>query len=382
MKKTPNPRDIISRHQVYLERLKSGYVKDYDAAQVEADQAIREVVQALKVDKLSELSRKGLRQLLADLKAAQLPIYAAQQEKLTSDLKELSKSESLFEHGLLVTIAEAASVSVAISKPKAKATWDTLQYKPMQATGELLEPFIADLSSRQIARVNREIMISMSQGRTISQTVQAIRGTKARNFRDGIILKNARDARTIVRTATQHVSQQSREATWEANSDIIDSYQIVATLDGVTSTKCKSLDQQVFKIGAGPVPPLHPNCRTTTVPYFKPSIWDEGATRSAEFGPVDQSTTYYEWLGNQPASFQDDALGPTRGKLFRDGGLTADEFSKLQLDRNFQPLTLVEMQKLNPNAFEKAFGVDEKYKGFNRDRNDDGLTTFTGKDLL
>lgn len=348
-----NPRDVLSRHQVYLERLKTGYVRDYEKAIREADAAIQEVFNALKVSRMSELSRANLKKLLSDLKAAQEGIYVKQGDKLMKDLLKLSENEALFERQVIQDIAVAASVKPSLIK-KAKDAWKFLVTKPIQATGDLLEPFVKDLSTRQIARINKEIMISVGQGRTISQTVQAIRGTKARNFRDGIIDANARDARTIVRTATQHVSQQAREATWEANSDLIDRYQIVATLDGKTSTKCKSLDQTVWVIGQGPTPPLHPNCRTTTVPYFKPSIWDQGATRSAEFGPVDQSTTYYEWLGNQPKAFQDDALGPTRGKLFRDGGLSADEFSKLQLDKNFQPLTLEEMKRLNPNAFEQA----------------------------
>lgn len=353
MAKKPNPRDVVSRHQVFLERLKTGYVKDYDNALLEVDKAIVEIIKKLNVERISEVSRVGLKKMMKELQDAQAKIYAKQTEKLFDDLMDLSVSEAAFEKQLITEVALGAGISAGVIK-KSKDAWKFLKDKPLQATGDLLEPFIKDLSTRQIARVNREIMISVSQGRTISQTVQAIRGTKARNFRDGVITRNARDARTIVRTATQHVSQQSREATWDANSDIIDSYQIVATLDGVTSNQCKSLDQRVFKIGQGPTPPLHPNCRTTTVPYFKPSIWDEGATRSAEFGPVDQSTTYYEWLGKQPKAFQDNALGPVRGKLFRDGGLTADEFSKLQLDRNFQPLNLEEMKRLNPNAFEMA----------------------------
>lgn len=353
MAKKPNPRDVVSRHQVFLERLKTGYVKDYDAAIKRADTSIFEVLQALKADRVSDLSRVALKKLLKELQDVQSAIYAKQTDKLLDDMVKLSTSEANFEKQLISEIAVGAGIKATVIK-KSPDAWKFLVNKPLQATGDLLEPFIKDLSTRQIARVNREIMISVSQGRTISQTVQAIRGTKARNYRDGVISRNATDARTIVRTATQHVSQQAREATWEANGDLIDSYQIVATLDGKTSTQCKSLDQQVFVIGRGPTPPLHPNCRTTTAPYFKPSIWDEGATRSAEFGPVDQSTSYYEWLGKQPKAFQDDALGPTRGKLFRDGGLTADEFSKLQLDRNFQPLNLEEMKRLNPNAFEMA----------------------------
>jgi SPP1 gp7 family putative phage head morphogenesis protein len=347
-----NPRDILARHQVYLERLKSGYAKDTDGYIQQADVALAEIFQALRVERMSELTRKALTQLQGDIRTTLGPIYQKQGDKLLSDLMELVGHEEMFERQLIGQVAKESGVSIVVKK--AKDIWKKLITKPIQATGELLEGFVKDLGSRQIARINKEVLISVSQGRTISQTVQAIRGTKARNYRDGIMISNARDARTIVRTATQHVSQQVREATWEANDDLIDKYQIVATLDGRTSTVCKSLDQTVYKIGQGPTPPLHPNCRTTTVPYFKPSIWDKGATRSSLNGPVDQQLTYYQWLKDQPTAFQNDALGASRAKLFRDGGLSADEFSKLQLDRNFQPLTLDDMRKLNPNAFERA----------------------------
>lgn len=378
-----NPRDVITRHQVYLERLKAGYVKDYDEAIREADQAILEILRALDLARLSEISRKGLKKLLSDLQEAQAGIYGKQADSLMANLSKAADSEALFEQKLIMDIAAGAGITASVAVAKQSFKYAKLQ--PVQATGDMLEDFVADLSKRQIARINKEVLKSVAQGRTISQTVQAVRGTKARNFKDGIISMNSRDARTIVRTATQHVSQSARAATWEANSDIIDSYQIIATLDGRTSTQCKSLDQMVFEIGKGPQPPFHPNCRTTTVPYFKPSVWDEGATRSALFGPVDSSQSYYDWLGNQTVAFQDDAIGPIRGKLFRDGGLSADEFSRLQLDKNFQPITLEEMQKLSPRAFEKAFPDDPsvvpKKPKVRKNQDDDKLYTFEGVEL-
>lgn len=346
-----NPRVVLARHQVYLERLKSGYVKDYGEAIEGLDKAMADVIRALGDGRLNQLSKKALRQLLADLAAVQHKYYGRATKGLWKSLEELSGHEALFEVEVLTAVA---AKTVKIKKPKLSTAYARALASPIQATGELLEPFVNDLTARQIARVNREIRISVGQGRTISQTVQAINGTKARNYRDGVMKKNWDDARTVVRTATQQVSSESRAATWEANSDISDEYQIVATLDGKTSSTCRSLDGQKFKLNQGPMPPLHPNCRTTTVLYFKPSIWDEGATRSAEFGPVDAKTTYYEWLKDQPAAFQNDAIGPVRGKLLRDGGLSSEEFSSLQLDRNFQPLTLDEMRKLNPHAFEQA----------------------------
>ena len=81
---------------------------------------------------------------------------------------------------------------------------------------------------------------------------------------------------------------------------------------------------------------------------------DKGATRSSVNGYVDADLTYYQWLKRQPAAFQDLAVGPARGKLLRNGGINSERFSELQLDRNFQPLTLDEMRQLEPQAFARA----------------------------
>lgn len=342
-----DPRDVVTRHQVYLERLKAGYTKDYEVAIRKSDKAIQEVLKALKVETLSELTRKELKALLVALREAQAPYYVKAMDNIAANFAVLATAEAAFEVKLIQTVSQAQIRKAANAYANALRT-------PISATGELLEPFLTDLSAREIKRVENEVMKSVAQGRTISQTVAAVRGTKKNNYQDGVLQRNWDDARTVIRTATQHVSSMGRQATWIANSDIIDSYQVVATLDGKTSQQCKSLDGKVFKIGKGPMPPFHPNCRTTTVPYFPESEFDDGATRSAEFGPVDVNTSYYEWLKQQPESFQVDALGPTRAKLFRSGGLSSKKFADLNLDRNFQPLTLDEMRKLNPHAFELA----------------------------
>ena len=144
------------------------------------------------------------------------------------------------------------------------------------------------------------------------------------------------------------------------NSDLITGYQWVSTLDSKTSDQCTALDGMQFKVGEGPLPPIHPNCRSTTTPTLssKFDFLDKGTTRSSkgDSGGKQVSTkeTYFSWLKKQPVNFQADAIGPTRAKLLRNGGLTSDEFARLSLNRNFQPLTLAEMQKKAPNVFEMA----------------------------
>src|SRR5690606_22639421 len=143
-------------------------------------------------------------------------------------------------------------------------------------------------------------------------------------------------------------------------------YRWVSILDSVTSQICRSLDGQVFAFGKGPLPPAHANCRSSIIAELFGRWLKRGptgrfvkrderkATGAKGRENVDGNVTYYEWLKSQPEAFQDDALGPTRATLFRKGGLSAEAFAKLNLGRNFEPLTLDEMRRLKPNAFRRA----------------------------
>lgn len=73
----------------------------------------------------------------------------------------------------------------------------------------------------------------------------------------------------------------------------MEKYEILATLDGHTSDICRDMDRQVFdmkdyKVGVT-APPFHPNCRSTTVPYFDDEF-TAGEERAARDG---DGKTYY-----------------------------------------------------------------------------------------
>lgn len=123
---------------------------------------------------------------------------------------------------------------------------------------------------------------------------------------------------------------------------------------------CRSLDGRQFPPDKGPRPPLHVNCRCTLTPVLdeKYAKLMKGATRAskgAEGGQqVSADLSYYDWLKTQPAEFQDDVLGPTRAKLFRDGDMPAWRFAELNVDKYFAPMTLDEMKARNPIVFQNA----------------------------
>lgn len=357
---------VATRHQVMLERLKAQVSSNFTAVLPRLEKAIRDVVFELDVDTMNYLSARALKKLLADLRKAQAGLIADAKEVLLADLRGLAKYEAGFEARTLQAAVDAANpgnlfYNYAIDRTDAADAYAFALKRPLSATGTLLEPFVDNWGAKHMAGVDAAVQRAWAEGRTIGQLTTEIRGTRAARFEDGLVAASRRQAEAVARTATQHVAQSARQATWEANGDLVEGVIFVATLDSKTTTQCRSLDGKVFPVDSGPRPPLHINCRSTTIAKLPKELdfLDEGATRSSKDGYVPADQSYYEWLRGQPKGFQVEALGAARAKLFRSGGLSADEFAKLNLGRNFQPLTLAQMAAKEPSVFERA-GL-EKY---------------------
>ena len=77
-------------------------------------------------------------------------------------------------------------------------------------------------------------------------------------------------AKRLVRTETAYIYEQATKDAYEECG--VEWYEFLATLDGRTSEICRELDGKHFKVrDAMPgknYPPMHPNCRSTTVVWF------------------------------------------------------------------------------------------------------------------
>jgi hypothetical protein len=200
--------------------------------------------------------------------------------------------------------------------------------------------------------------------------VRTLRGTKAGQYKDGILSTSRRHAETIVRTAANHISNAARDQVWQANSDIVRGVRWTSTLDGRTSLTCQSRDGHVAPIGDKPLapgevrlsppdarPPAHPNCRSVVVAVLdglgiigeRPTVRDrrtpgrrevdfrriaeeEGKTiqqvrsewADANVGRAPAATNYEQWLRGQDPDFQDQVLGKSRAAMFREGASIGD----------------------------------------------------------
>jgi SPP1 gp7 family putative phage head morphogenesis protein len=348
--------DIATEIQSYLERLKSGQVQEYSKIFPKLERLAADAVGSLRVDKLSEASIGELNKALSTLRTTTTELYMHHNDELVDALGSIGGFVMGKEIGSFRSRLGESIAGTEWSIPNAKRVFKEVLQRPIRATGELLEPFTRSVIGPTIRKMEGAIRNGYTEGETVGSVMRKIRGTKAAGYRDGILQTSRHQAEAMVRTATQHVANASRMEFFKDNDDLVKGYRWLSTLDGVTSAQCRSLDGQVFEFNKGPIPPAHPNCRSTITPELGSEFdfLDEGATRSSADGYVDANQTYYEWLKGKDDAFIDDVLGPSRGKLFRDGGLSTDQFARLNLDRRLEPLTLKEMYAKDPTAFRNA----------------------------
>jgi hypothetical protein len=179
--------------------------------------------------------------------------------------------------------------------------------------------------------------------------------------------KEARDLETVVKTYNQSMAVKAQKDVYNANKSIVQRVEWSAILEGGnTSTgrgtcpRCISLDGSIWGIDEEhPNCPLHARCRCLLLPVTKTwkemgfdipemekqySPWfikdDKG--NKIEKGRTDQ--TYHEWFMSRDKTFQNNAIGPIRAGLVRDGKLKLTEL----VDQQGMLIPIKDLGKVKP----------------------------------
>ena len=136
-----------------------------------------------------------------------------------------------------------------------------------------------------------------------SLTTMMIQGTPPQNLVDAFAKKmnsKKRDAYRLLHTESSYLMSEATHAGYK--EDGVEKYQILATLDSKTCGICGKLDGKIYPVAeavAGKnMPPFHPFCRCTDVPYYSDTPTDcKRAARDAEGNSIEVSEdmTYAEW---------------------------------------------------------------------------------------
>lgn len=344
--------DLAVRHQVSLQRYSNSTVRKIVALLNRVDADLMVQIQRYDPGVVSgSWSQKRLEKLLEAIRVVNRDAYNQVGKELTKELKDLAAYEGVYQ---VNSLKSAIPIAVDIVSPTAEQLYAAVNSRPFQ--GRVLKEWGKDLEAAAFSKVRDAIRQGYVEGQTTDQIVRRIRGTRAAQYRDGVLEINRRSAESVVRTAINHTANTARQELYKANEDLIGSWRFVATLDARTTVLCASLDGKTFPIGEGPQPPRHYGCRSSSVPVTK--SWKElgfdieelpAGTRASMSGQVSGTETYGTWLKKQPVEVQEDVLGKTKAELFRKGDLPLDRFVD-----DGQTLTLDELRQRETDAFAKA----------------------------
>ncbi len=233
-----------------------------------------------------------------------------------------------------------------------------------------------DWWSQQADTLRRRFHQAMRQGvfagDTLSQLKQRVRGTRARQYQDGLMALASRNAEALIRTSVQSVANAARYETLKANDDVLAGQEWLSTLDNRTTPICQALSGQAWDFDGNPIgkttqpfpgpPPAHWGCRSTLSPVLK--SWEQlqrdarrnralgkkldrverqigKGTQASMDGQISADLTYEQWLKRQSKDAQIEILGEGRWDLWTRGKVTLTGL----VDRSLKPLTLDELKR-------------------------------------
>lgn len=385
--------DALVRHQTHLLRY-SAYVRGRIWATLDRSE---EGIATLVRDRLRNSTGlttpedvRRMEALLAAVDGLRREVWSDANKWLEQQLTDLSYNEPIVLRGIVAT---TAPVLVETVMPTAQLLKAIALSRPFE--GRILKEWAQVMESDDLRRIHSAIQLGMVAGESSSVIARRVAGTGILKGADGVTEATRRQVAAVTRTAVMHVSSNARNEFIQSNADIIDAELYVATLDSRTTPVCKANDGKRFPVGSGPRPPLHWQCRSLRVAAFDGEMLGNRPAKASttkqllrEFteerklpkvtrrddlphgtktaydafarkrireltGQVPSSTSYQKWLERQSREFQEDTLGKTKAKLFRDGGLTLDKF----VAADGSELTLAQLSVKSASAF-RAAGLD------------------------
>ncbi len=253
--------------------------------------------------------------LLRELDALSARSRITRYQEVLTEIKvqaaELAQKQQEAMDALLSGAYENGYYRTAFDVQKGRGFGKTLSALPMRAAAEAAAyPWSGASFSDRIWR-NKDRLVQ-ALGDVLTEGL--IRGDGVRELTAKLSAKvesSRKDAERLMRTETARVVESAGLRAYEDCE--IDEYEILVTLDGRTCPVCGRMDGSRYKTEEARtglnLPPLHPNCRCTTVPVFD-GLDETASLRAARdeeggYRLVPGDMTFEEWKAQITGSFYD-----------------------------------------------------------------------------
>ena len=297
---------------------------------------------------------KRLEKLLAEVKGTIRSAYRKEGTRLTNEIANLAEIEKTFAATSINKVIGVELVTASVTPAALNAIVDGVLIQ-----GAPVSDWLSRQAGDTLQRFGDQMRLGIAEGETNSQLIRRVRGGMQNGSPvTGIMDISRRNADSLVRSATQAVSQKARQATYNENESLIKGEQWVSTIDLRTTLECSTRDGLVYTVGThepidhslpwlGGPGNLHWGCRSTSAPVLK-TFRELGidldevppSTRASVNGQIAEDTTFEGWLSRRSVEEQNTNLGAGRAQLWRDGKI---KFRDL-VDGNGRELTLDQLR--------------------------------------
>lgn len=334
--------DAVTRHTVFLQRYAGGTSKSLEK---HLNKIRREINKELRGRDLSAMRIATLNRLLKKIDTIAKVGFNLLREDFKKEMLELAEYEMGFTHRMIEKGTTAKLVTPAQAAIKAAVSADI--FLATGGKGVTLNRLLGSYSRSKRREIAQIIKDGLLEGNSADKI--------ARKLSERTKHLQRRQLKALVVTASNKISDEMRLLTIKENRDIVQAEQWVSTLDSRTSAGCKALDGKTWPLDKAPIRPgYHVNCRSNIIPVVKDKfnlpIKGDRIARGPDGRERTTHKTYGSWLDHQPKSFQIESLGEKKRLLFKKGKLPLDKF----VDKNYRELSLKELKRLEPLAFERA----------------------------
>lgn len=312
--------DDLIHWQIKVGRYTNGQTRDILRLLLASEREIE--VAIVKAGRTSFTARR-LRALLAEIRTINRAVYSSARDQLAREMMAFAARAAEQATGVLSDQLPVKWSPVGLSDTQLAAIVNTTPISISGSSKLLVSEIFAKVAAGRESAIIGAVRLGMSQGESVHQIVNRMPWDVSR-----------REMTNLVHSVVQHTNNEACAATLAVNSEVLNGWIYVATLDSRTCPLCWSQSGKQFPLGEGPIPIRHIKCRCFQAPAVK--TWRElgldidefpPAMRASANGPVRADISFDEWLRGQPAGVQKDLLGPTRQKLFAEGGLKLDKFT-------------------------------------------------------
>jgi hypothetical protein len=376
------------RHQVQVQHMIAGTTRNLQKLLDEADQQIITEIAADEGAIAGHHNSANIAALMANVGVANHDAHSALNASLRQVIRAFMRYEAVWQRKNLTAVMPV-KVKPALPAP---ANLDAIAAK-VPIRGRMLTRWLKDLEHARLDRVEQTIRRGMVGGldagaigrlvraeafpvgeRQLNNVVRTVMNFAANAARlEFASVNGAPKLSMLHRVKLQGIrygNSQDPDISWmniplpddypyddsqSDTPDLVDNVQWHATLDDSTCDECADLDGELYEDAAEECP-LHPSCRcfyvTITRSWARYGLHEStpAAIKLRMTGMPSKKLRYSAWLKAQDAATQDEALGPTRGRLFRIGKLPIGKFT----DSRHQSLTLEQLKEREGAAFKRA----------------------------